>query len=395
MPKLFNGNMLFVDLTEGTLEEREIDDDLFRRRIGGAPLLASLTPNESIGLAAGPLTGLPCPAGGMAVACVEFERKHRFAPVLLNAGLELKLTGFDAVVIEGKSESPVYLWIRDEVADLVKADGISGDDAWETIAGIRKEQGDQRVQVISSSKGPSASLDYASGWDGIGFGGAMRDMNLRAVAFRGMGEVLLADHDAVLSKCSEMMKASSKTVGQRSGVKGLLRPEAAARIKGLKRDRACFSCPYPCMSYADTGDATHPSALLMDQISINNISKASGEGDLTAPLVRLHRNGFCLRGDTDASKTTLDGLVEKMISGQEGSPNAVGTYDTMTEGVGECDLIAAGYVLGVCPRFLGLMQPPLAAYCELLDLAAGASIKKETILALGNSLMMEGRNGRA
>jgi aldehyde:ferredoxin oxidoreductase len=75
--------------------------------------LASLTPNESIGLAVGPLTGLPCPAGGMAVACVEFERKHRFAPILLNAGLELKLTGFDAVVVEGKSESPVYLWMRD------------------------------------------------------------------------------------------------------------------------------------------------------------------------------------------------------------------------------------------------------------------------------------------
>jgi hypothetical protein len=395
MPELFNGKMLFVDLAEGTLEEREIDDDLFTRRIGGAPLLASLTPNESIGLAAGPLTGLPCPAGGMAVACVEFERKHKFAPVLLNAGLELKLTGFDAVVVEGRSESPVYLWIRDEVADLVKADKLAGKDAWETIAGIRKEQGDQRVQVISSSKGPSASLDYVSGWDGIGFGGAMRDMNFQAIAFRGMGEVSLANRDAVLSRCSEMMKASGKIVGQRSGVRSLVRPEATARIKGLKRDRACFSCPYPCMSYAETGDATHPSALFMDQISIDNLAKASGDGDLTAPLVKLHRNGFCLRGDTGALKTSLDGLVEKIILGQEGHSSPDGTFDTMTDGVGEYDLIAAGYVLGVCPRFLGLMQPPLTSYCELLDLAAGDSIKRETILALGNSLMMEGMNGRA
>ncbi len=394
MPKLFNGNMLFVDLTEGTLEEREIDDDLFKRRIGGAPLLASLTPNESIGMAAGPLTGLPCPAGGMALACVESERKHRFAPVLLNAGLELKLTGFDAVVVEGRSESPVYLWIRDEVADLVKADKISGKDAWDTIASIRKEQGDQRIQVISSSKGPSASLDYVSGWDGVGFGGAMRDMNLRAIAFRGMGEVPMAAPDAVLSKCSEMMKASAKIVGQRSGVRSLVRWEAAARIKGLKRDRACFSCPYPCMSYAETGDATHTSALLMDQVSIDSLAKATVGGDLAAPLVRLHRNGFCLRGDMGASKASLDGLVEKVMAGQEGRSSSDGTFDTMTEGVGEYDLIAAGYVLGVCPRFLGLMQPPLTAYCELLDLATGRGIKKETILALGNSLMMEGRNGR-
>ena len=89
------------------------------------------------------------------------------------------------------------------------------------------------------------------------------------------------------------------------------------------------------------------------------------------------------------------GLVEKIISGQEGSSSTDGTFDTMTEGVGEYDLIAAGYVLGVCPRFLGLMQPPLTSYCELLDLAAGESIKRETILGLGNSLMMEGTNGRA
>jgi hypothetical protein len=96
-----------------------------------------------------------------------------------------------------------------------------------------------------------------------------------------------------------------------------------------------------------------------------------------------------------ASVTPLDGLVEKIIAGQEVHSSEDGTFDTMTEGVGEYDLIAAGYVLGVCPRFLGLMQPPLTSYCDLLDLAAGGGIKREAILGLGNSLMMEGSNGRA
>lgn len=389
MPNLFNGNMLFVDLADGTLEEREIDDDLLRRRIGGAPLLASLTPNESIGLAAGPLTGLPCPGGGMAVACVEHERKHRFAPVLLGAGLELKLTGFDAIVIEGRSEAPVYLWVRDEVADLIKADRTAGKDCWETISEIRKEQGDQRIQVISSAKGPSASLSYASGWDGIGLGGAMREMNLKAIAFRGMGEIELENRDAVLVRCSEMMKSSGPLIGKRKGSASLLPHEAAMRIDGLKRSRACFSCPYPCMSYTETGDNSHPSSLLMDQRSATFLAKASMVGDIAAPLARLHRNGFCLRGDITPGENSADDLVSRIIASPERSSFNDGTFDTITEGVGEYDLIAAGYVLGICPRYLGLMQPPLTSYCELLNIANGEEIPKEIILGLGNSLMRE------
>jgi hypothetical protein len=383
--------MLHVDLAQGTLEERDIDDDLYNRRIGGATLLSSLTPNESIGLASGPLTGLPCPGAGMAIACVENDRRHRFAPVLLNAGQELKLTGFDAVVVEGRSESPVYLWIRDEVADLVKADGLSGKDSWEVISAIRKEQGDQRVQVISSSKGPCASLDYVSGWDGIGFGAAIRDANLRAIAFRGMGEVSTASPEKVLQKSSELMKASGVLIGQRNGIGSLVSSEASMRIKGVRRSRACFSCPYPCMSYAETGDGAHPSMLLMDQISISRLARGTSQGDLTGPLAKLHRNGFCPGSNTERPGASPDQLVDAIISGGAESANPNGTFDTMTEGVKENDLIAAGYVLGICPRFLGLIQPPLASYCELLCTASGREISKETVVGLGNSLLMEGR----
>jgi len=367
-PNLFHGKMLLVDLSDGTTEERDLEDDLFKRRIGGAPLLSTMTKKDGISLGCGPLTGTPCPGASMAVACVEKDRRHRFAPVMLDAGLELKLSGFDVIVVEGRSETPVYLWIRDQVADLVRADKLADRDSWGAISAIRKEQGDQRIQVISSSKGPSASLSYVSGWDGIGFGGAMRDMNLRAIAVKGMSEAPVGNPEALLAKGSEMMKSSARLIGDRGGIASLLPQEAAKRLSGVGRNRACFSCPYPCMSYAESGDGSHPRFLLMDQKSIAHLSKTSGqEVDVVRKLAGLHRVGE-----------------------QSWGAGANGTYETMTDGVGEYDLIAAGYVLGICPRFLGLIQAPLSSYCELLGIGLGEPVAKDSILALGNSLLAEG-----
>ena len=367
MPPLFHGKMLMVDLSDGTLEEREVDDDIYARRIGGAPLISVLTKKDGISLGCGPLTGLPCPGASMAAACVDKDRKHRFAPVMLNAGQEIKLSGFDAIVVEGRSEKPVYLWIRDQVADLVSAEKLAGKDAWESISSIRHEQGDQRIQVISSSEGPSASLNFVSGWDGMGFGGAMRDMNLRAIAVRGMGEVPVENPEQVLARCSEMMKSSGKLIAGRGGIGSMAPHEIAGKIRTSGRNRACFSCPYPCMSFIETGYTAYPGMLLMDQKSVIHLAKNSAkDGDILTDLVELHRGGRC----------TWE------------SPANV-TYETMTDGVGEYDLIAAGYVLGICPRYLGLIQPSLQAYCELLSIALGTQISKEAVLSLGNCLMKE------
>lgn len=367
VPNLSHGRMLLVDLSDGTLEERELDDDLFKRKIGGAPLIANMAKKDGISIGCGPLTGTPCPGASMAMASIEKDRMHRFAPIMLDAGLEFKLSGFDIIVIEGRSEKPVYLWIRDQVADLVSAERFEEKDCWGVISAIRKEQGDQRIQVVSCSKGPSASASFVSGWDGIGFGGAMRDMNLRAVAVRGMSEATIEDPLAFLAKSSEMMRSAARSIGDRSGIASLLPNEASARLKGTGRNRACFSCPYPCMSYADSGDAGHPQFLLMDQKSISSMSKTSGSDiDLVRKLASMHRVGEISWGSDSSA-----------------------TYETMTDGVGEYDLIAAGYVLGICPRFLGLIQAPLSSYIELLGIGLGGAVSKESVLSLGNCLLSE------
>ncbi|MHA1301816.1 MAG: aldehyde ferredoxin oxidoreductase N-terminal domain-containing protein [Candidatus Helarchaeota archaeon] len=60
-----------------------------------------------------------------------------------SVGLQFRRAGFDVAVIKGKAEKPVYIFIDDEMVDLVDASHLWGQkDAWETEDIIREEQGD-------------------------------------------------------------------------------------------------------------------------------------------------------------------------------------------------------------------------------------------------------------
>jgi len=53
-------------------------------------------------------------------------------------GGQLKYTGFDLVVIEGKAHKPVYLWISDDQIEIRDATRLWGKTTWETLEMIRR-----------------------------------------------------------------------------------------------------------------------------------------------------------------------------------------------------------------------------------------------------------------
>lgn len=366
MPHMFFGKGLKVDLSESKIEELQPEESLYRERIGGAGILSSLlrgVEGDCIALGVGPLTGTTCPAGSAAVACASGgDGVLRFAPILLAGGLEFRLSGFDFVTITGRSPEPSYLWVRDMMADIVRYPGSPSEDCWETCRRIRKEQGDPRVQVISCSEGESASLNFTSGWDGIGLGGKMKRMNLKAIAFRGMADVGLHDPEAFLEKSSAMMRASPGALGGKTGLPSLL-GDSYPSIAGLKRARACFSCPFPCLSYAESGDPSIPQFLVLDQ---RTFSSYSGQGVppemILSRMASEHRRAIAKAGSVKA-------------------------FDTITVGVSESESVAVAYVLGLCPRYMGLFNPGMEEYCELLGLGSGVEVSKEHVVEIARSLL--------
>ncbi|GAI41884.1 unnamed protein product, partial [marine sediment metagenome] len=105
---------------------------------------------------------------------------------------ELKHAGYDAIIVAGKAEKPVYLWIHDGEASIRDASHLWGKNTKETQETIRTELGDSLIRVAAI--GPAGEnlvrvaciindLKDAAGRGGMG--AVMGSKNLKAIAVRG------------------------------------------------------------------------------------------------------------------------------------------------------------------------------------------------------------------
>ena len=119
---------------------------------------------------------------------------------------ELKFAGFDAIVITGKAEKPVYLWIHDGEYELRDASHLWGKITGEGEAAIKEELDDNKIEVLQV--GPAgengvrfaAIMSMSNRANGrTGLGAVMGSKNLKAIAVRGTARPSVADK-AELSK---------------------------------------------------------------------------------------------------------------------------------------------------------------------------------------------------
>ena len=64
-------------------------------------------------------------------------------------GPELKFAGYDNLIVSGKAEKPVYLWIHDGKIEIRDAAFVWGKTTWEAEERIRDEFGDERIRVAA------------------------------------------------------------------------------------------------------------------------------------------------------------------------------------------------------------------------------------------------------
>src|SRR5271157_3834703 len=123
IPGGYNGKILRVNLSSNSISTEEIQGPFCRKYLGGAGFVAyfllqelqagvhPLGPDNKLVFADGPLTGIKL--SGSARHCV--GAKSPLTNTIAKAeagefwGSELKFAGFDAVIIEGKADKPVYL----------------------------------------------------------------------------------------------------------------------------------------------------------------------------------------------------------------------------------------------------------------------------------------------
>jgi aldehyde:ferredoxin oxidoreductase len=289
-----------VNLGSQEVKTRDVDEKLAYEYIGSRGWAASiifekvslktkpLDPKNVLVVAAGPLTVPNFPGGS----------KTTFASISPPTGIygdsnvggylghRLRKAGFDALVIEGASRSPVYLTVIDGKVDVNSAGDLWGKDSDE-VDHILKEKYGEDSSVASIGVAGENLVNFACvnvDWDRAktrhgqagrtGIGAVMGSKRLKAIVAKGSVDVPIADPD----RLAEVYKKSLAIITQNPTYKMWMRQgtmsviEWANEVESLPtlnfqraqfanarriggdameketkiKSRPCSNCPVPC-----------------------------------------------------------------------------------------------------------------------------------------------------
>ncbi|MGD9028260.1 MAG: aldehyde ferredoxin oxidoreductase family protein [Anaerolineae bacterium] len=212
------GRILHVDLTAGDIRVEHPSDDFYRLLVGGSAVVSyyllrdlpagidPLGPENLFIVAPGIMQGTSLPGSGR--HGIGGKSPLTGAVGYANAGgfwgYEFKRAGFDGIVVHGRAESPVYLWVKDGEVEIRSAEHLWGKTTAPVQKAIRDELGDDRIRVAQI--GPAGEnqvlyanvihdLNRAAGRNGMG--ALMGSKNLKALAVRGTMRPPVVDREAV------------------------------------------------------------------------------------------------------------------------------------------------------------------------------------------------------
>ena len=214
----YNGKILRVDLSRHAISVDEPNEDFYRQYIGGRGFISyfllrelaagedALSPGNKLVFATGAVTGVPISGSGRNSVGAKSPLTNGYGDAEVGGywGAELKQAGYDAIIIDGKSEIPVYLWINDGMVEIRGAKHLWGKTTAECQKLIWEELGDSSIRIAQI--GPAGEnliryacivndLSHAAGRTGMG--AVMGSKNLRAIAVRGHQKVTLSDTTAL------------------------------------------------------------------------------------------------------------------------------------------------------------------------------------------------------
>lgn len=241
----YRGTILRINLTEHKITKEELPLEMAQKYIGGRglgtklyfdevdPKIDALSPENKLLFVAGPLTGTPTPTGGRYMVVTKGPLTGTIASSNSGGkwGAEMKLAGYDVIILEGKSENPVYIAIEDDKVEIRDAAHLWGKIVDDTEALIMKDMPDRTKIASIGPAGEKLSLmscimnDTSRAAGRTGVGAVMGSKNLKAIAIRGTGKVELADEVGL----AEVVKKNNKLLLE-NGVTGTGLPTYGSAI---------------------------------------------------------------------------------------------------------------------------------------------------------------------
>lgn len=233
----YHFKLLRVNLTDGTMTEEKIDEGEAKKYIGGRGLATKwlyddgiqhvdpLSEENKLVFITGPLTGSNSPTAGRYMVVTKAPLNGLIGSANSGGvwGARLKYAGWDAIIVEGKSEKPVYLYIEDDKYELRDASELWGKKSTEVDTYLKDTHGKKSSALYIGPSGENLSLlscimndlDRAAGRGGMG--AVMGSKNLKAIAVNSTPNIVEAyDVEAMkeaFKKSLELIRANPVTSG--------------------------------------------------------------------------------------------------------------------------------------------------------------------------------------
>ncbi len=210
--------ILRVNLTERKITVDEPDEAFYRKYLGGAGFVSyfllkevppgtdPLGPENKLIFALGPMAGQAMPGASRNCIGAKSPLTGGFSKSEVGGfwPQELKKSGYDALIVEGKSEKPCYLLITDETVEIRDATHLWGKTVMEAHDAITEETGIRGIRTAAIGAGGENMVRYACVINDLkdaagrgGLGAVMGSKNLKAVASRGRQTPVVADKDKI------------------------------------------------------------------------------------------------------------------------------------------------------------------------------------------------------
>jgi len=400
----YMGKILRVNLTTGKTSEEPLNEEIARKFIGargyGAKIIFDevshntdpLGSENKLIFATGPLTLTTAPTGGRYNVITKSPLNGVIAGSNSGGffGPGLKKAGYDMLIVEGKSEKPVYLWITDEKVEIKDASHLWGKDTHETTDTILSELGNKNIKVACI--GPAGENlvkfaciinDKARAAGRTGVGAVMGSKMLKAVAVKGNKRAPIANPEKfkeVLKVTMDKIKTNAVTsqglptygtmvlnhIINEHGLypaynfqKGTY--EDVDKVSGEKlketylvRNKACYACPIACgrvsklpdMEEETEGPEYETSWAFSADCGIDDLAaviKANDQcnkmgldtiatGATIACAMELYEKGFLKKEELGSAPELKFGNTETILVYPELMAKRIGLGDKLAEG---------------------------------------------------------------
>lgn len=303
----YNGIILEVDLTRSEINKKPLSQEDINNYIGGrglgmkllydnlpGPGIDPLSHENVLLFMPGPFCGFPIPSSSRSCVVTKSPKtssvnnKYVYGSTVSYSnmggfiGAEIRLAGYDGIMVKGKAAKPVYIWVNDnkvEIRDASEYWGL-GTDEFDKV--FHKHLGDRKYESLYIGPGAEKLIAYGSVLNTAaraagrgGTGCVMGSKNLKAIAVKGTGQPQVADHKKYLDLLEKIrisfredtedrqwwrsggtanaLKFSSDRGSQAvknysEGTFGAINKieTVESRKRIWKRDFACYSCALAC-----------------------------------------------------------------------------------------------------------------------------------------------------